>query len=272
MNSQQYCEQKILKESSCLYYSLRFITTQKRYALLLLHTLFHEIDEIRYKCQDIRVAQQKRDWWQQEINQAFSNRPTHPITQDLSILIEQYAIDQTELVAMVDALTRCPKQFSNFMQLEAYCEQTSGQLQVFCTKVLGYQQDETLKAAKKLGIMLQLFYFLRELRRDTLGAYIYLPQDELAEFKVTKNHIFEQQSTVLQPLLARQIQRIYQYHQQFLQTLPKNEYRQQKMGLIRAKLAIATLKEMQHDNLELFRHRISLTPLRKLLITMVYLF
>ncbi|WP_353573112.1 squalene/phytoene synthase family protein [Candidatus Albibeggiatoa sp. nov. BB20] len=272
MNNQQYCEQKILRDGSCLYYSLRFITPQKRTALLLLHTLFHEIDEIKYKCQDIRVAEQKRDWWQQEMHNTFADQASHPITQDLKNMIEQYQITETELMNMVNALIHCPTRFADFSQLKTYCEQSSGQLQVFCTKILGYQQDETLEAAQQLGVMLQLYYLLRELRRDTLSAYVYIPQTEFEQFSLTQHAVFEQQQTEgLHALLEFQAQRIHLYYNDFLKKLPKAEHRQQKMGLIRSKLAIATLKEIEQDNLAVFQHYVSLTPLHKLWITMNYL-
>jgi phytoene synthase len=272
MNSQQYCEQKILREGSCLYYSLRFVTAQKRQALLILHTLFQEIDEIKYKCQDIRVAQQKRDWWQQEIHNTFKAQAAHPVTQDLKIILEKYQITETELKTMLNALLHCPSRFADFAELETYCKQTSGQLQILCAKILGYQKLETLDAAQQLGIMLQLYYLLRELRRDTLNAYIYIPQTEFEQFKLTQHILFEQQQNeALLALLKFQAQRIYLYYKDFLKRLPKTEHRQQKMGLIRAKLAIATLKEMEKDGLEVFRHQIHLTPLRKLWIIKNYI-
>ncbi|MEK7989749.1 MAG: squalene/phytoene synthase family protein [Thiotrichaceae bacterium] len=272
MDNQQYCAQKILREGSCLYYSLRFVTPQKRIALLILHTLFHEIDEIKYKCQDIRVAQQKRDWWQHEIYNTFNTKATHPATQNLKAIIEQYQISETELMTMLNALIHCPSRFADFAELETYCKQTSGQLQILCAKILGYKNPQTLDAAQQLGIMLQLYYLLRELRRDMLSAYIYIPQTEFEQFKLTQQSLFEQQQTeALQALFKFQVQRIHLYYQDFLKILPKHEHRQQKMGLIRSKLAIATLKEMERDNLEVFRHQIHLTPLRKLLITLGYL-
>lgn len=262
MNNQHYCEQKILREGSCLYYSLRFIAPPKRDALLLLHTLFHEIDEIKYKCQDIRIAQQKRDWWKQEVNQIFNGKASHPVTQNIKPLIEQYALTENELITMTHTLLHAPNRFADFNQLETYCKQTSGQLHILCAKILGSQQAETLQAVEKLGIMLQLYYFLRELRRDTLHTYIYIPQTELEQFNLSQHALFEQQTT--EALLQFQAQRIEQYYQAFLQTLPKAERRQQKMGLIRGKLAMETLKEMQQDKLSVFQQKVSLTPIRKL--------
>ncbi|MCV6637220.1 squalene/phytoene synthase family protein [Candidatus Albibeggiatoa sp. nov. NOAA] len=272
MNSQKYCEQKIIKEGSCLYYSLRFVVAEKRHALLLLHTLFHEIDEIKYKCQDIQVAHQKHEWWQQEMMQTFMGKASHPVTQDLSKIMEQYAISQADILTMTDTLIQCPTHFADFKQLETYCQQTSGQLQMLCAKVLGYQKDETLEAAQQLGVMLQLYYFIRELRRDTLNAYIHIPQTELEQFDLTQHILFEQKQTEqLHALLTFQAQRISEYYQSFVKKLPKTDRRQQKMELVRAKLAMATLKEMERDGLAVFQHRISLTPLRKLWITMNYL-
>jgi len=271
MNSQYYCEQKILREGSCLYYSLRFIKPQTRYVLLLLHTLYHEIEEIKYKCQDSRVAIQKYQWWQQEIQNLIVGKPTHPITQGLFSIADQCPFELSELEIMVKHLTQYSPHFIDFEQLETYCRQTSGQLQVLTCKVLGYQKDNTVEAIYLLGILFQLYYFLRELRRDALNGHIYIPQSELAQFNLTQHAFFEQEKQVLQPLLQFQVQRIHQYYNAFLETLPKTARRSQKMGLIRSKLIIATLSEMERDNLAIFEHKVSLTPMRKLWITMSYL-
>lgn len=271
MNSQQYCEQKILREGSCLYYSLRFVRPQQRYILLLLHTLYHEIDEIKYKCQDNRVAVQKYQWWQQEMQNLIAGQPNHPVTQGFLSAAEQCPFDFSELENMGNHLSSYSPHFVDFTQLETYCRQTSGQLQVLASKVLGFQKDSTIEAMYILGTLLQLYYFLRELRRDTLNAHIYIPQSELNQYNLTQHDLFEQKIEKLNPLLQFQAQRIYQYYNAFLEALPKSERRLQKMGLIRSKLIIATLNEMERDNLAIFERKVSLTPMRKLWITMGYL-
>lgn len=270
MTPQQYCQEQVLREGSSLYYSLRFLPTAQRHTLTALHAFFYEISEIKHKCQDIDVAKAKFQWWQQEITRTFENASQHPICQALTEPIQHYQLQQHYFQEIVEGLQLDLEVtgYAKFEDLEEYCKHTSSVLSLLGTQVLGYQNDSTLKYAEQLGIALQLTYILRGLRRDTLKRRIYIPQDELERFGVNKQTLLDGQLTeMIQAVLAYQATRIRAYYHHAFQYLAKEDCFNQRSGLIRAQLALATLQEIENDGYQVFKHKIHLTPLRKLWIT-----
>jgi len=267
MTPQQYCIDKVLHKGSSLYYSLRFLPNALRDTLTALHAFFSEINWIRYECHDIGVARLKLQWWQAEVAQTFVGTPQHPVCQALSEAIQRYHLAEHYFQEIIEGflLDLDVTRYIRFEQLENHCKRTSSVLNLLCTQVLGYENDSTLKYAEQLGIALQLTYILRDLRRDILNEHFYIPQEELDYFTVTTQTLLnEPQSNAVQALLIYQVARIRAYYADAFKYLIKEETLNQRSGLIRAKLALATLTEIENDGYQVMKHRIHLTPWRKL--------
>lgn len=267
MTSQQYCQQKVLPDGSSLYYSLRFLPSRQRDALTALEAFYAEINEIRYECQDKNVARLKLQWWQNEIAQTFAGTAHHPVCQSLSKAIHDNHLAEHYFQEIIESLLLDldVTHYATFEELEDYCKRTYSVLSLLSTHILGYQNDSSLKYAEQLGIALQLTDILRELRRDLLNGRLYIPQEDLERFKVSKQTLFSGQSSeTVTALLAYQTTRIRSYYNIAFKYLKKEDRFNQRSGLIRANLALATLQKIEKDGFQLFKHRIRLMPLRKL--------
>jgi phytoene synthase len=270
MTPQQYCQDKVLREGSSLYYSLRFLPVAQRQALTALNAFFQEVSDIRYECNDAEVARIKWIWWQNEIAQTFAETAQHPVSQALSEPIRQYQLAEHYFQEIIEGLLydNNKTHYATFEELEAYCKSTGGVLSLLSSQVLGYQNESTLKYAEQLGIALQLTTILRQLRRDLENGRLYLPEEELVRFNVVQQTLFNYQtSETTQALFAYQATRIRDYYDNALKYLAKEDRYNQRSGLIRARLALATLQEIENDGYQLLKHHIRLTPLRKLWIT-----
>jgi phytoene synthase len=267
MTSQQYCQKKVLREGCNLYYSLRFLPSKQRNALIALEAFYAEINEIRYKCKDEQVARLKLQWWQNEIAQTFAGTAHHPVCQALNKaiydnnLVEHYFQEIIEgFLLDLDVID-----YVTFEKLEEHCKRTYSVLNLLSTHILGYQNESSLKYAEQLGIALQLTDILRDINYNLLKGRLYIPQEDLKLFKVSKQNLFdgEMLETVI-ALFAYQATRIRSYYNTAFKYLKKEDCFNQRSGLIRANLALATLEEIEKNGFELFKHRISLIPLRKL--------
>jgi len=271
MTPQQYCKKKVLRQGSNLYYSLRFLPLAQRDTLLALHAFFGEISNIRHECHDGNVMQIKFQWWQQEIAQTFVGKPHHPVCQALSEIIRHHQLAEHYFQEIIEGFIVDSKltRYATFDELEDYCKHTRSVLNLLSTHVLGYQNEMTLKYAEQLGIALELTSLLREIRRDVLKGRLYIPQEELMRFKVSEQSLLNCQfDESIQALFAYQATRIRYYYRNAFQYLYKKDRYSQRSGLIQARLALATLQEMENDGFQLFKHRIYLTPLRKLWISL----
>lgn len=263
----QYCQQKAFTVGNCSYYSMQVAPATHRAALITLHAFFKEIHDIVYECQDFGIARLKFEWWKNEIQQTFQSNAQHPVTQALSELIQRYGLVEAYFIDYIDgyASNLTQNHYENFQQVEHYCKHTGGIASLLCTQVLGYQQESTLQYAERLGIALQLMDFIFNLRRDLLKGLVYIPQDELRQFKVTEEQLFEQQySDELIALLAYQATRVRTILHNTFKMLSKEDRPRQLASIVRARLGLETLKEIEKEGYRLFSHRTRLTPLRKL--------
>jgi len=271
MNSLSYCEEKAVREGSSLYYSIRVLPSAKRNAVVALHALWRELQEISYECHDPQVARAKLQWWQGEIAELFTGNPRHPVCVELSKAIETTTLDVRCIEKILHGIDHNLDQgeYANFAELESFCELTGGTLSQLCTQVMGYKDVNSLTYANTLGIAMQLLGILRNVRRDALVGRIYLPQDELKQFQISPQDFYEARfNERVQAIFAYQATRIRKYYSKALTQLPLNDYDTQRAGRIRIQLSLATLHELETDGYQLFKHAVRVTPLRKLWISL----
>jgi len=89
--------------------------------------------------------------------------------------------------------------------------------------------------------------------------------DEMKRFNETAADILNaRESENFQKLMALQIDRAQHYYQLALSQLPAVDRKNQRTGLIMAKIYRATLDEVISSGCHVLKERVSLTPLRKL--------
>ena len=97
----------------------------------------------------------------------------------------RFAVPRDALSKLVDGGLQDLEQetYATFDDLRAYCEKVAGAVGVACIAVYGSDDAER---ANTLGIALQLINIMRDVQEDDELGRIYLPQDELQRFGVTK--------------------------------------------------------------------------------------
>lgn len=80
--------------------------------------------------------------------------------------------------------------YANYPELEEYMYGSAGVIGLMVTRIVGFSSEKAFPHALKLGYAFQLTNFLRDIREDhdDLGR-IYMPQDELARFGITREDI-----------------------------------------------------------------------------------
>jgi len=104
MTPEQYCQDKTAASGSSFYYSFLFLPTDIRRAITALYAFCREVDDVVDECSDVAVAQQKLDWWRNEINETFDGNAQHPVTIELARLIKPYQLPQQYLQEIIDGM------------------------------------------------------------------------------------------------------------------------------------------------------------------------
>jgi len=266
MTPDEYCENKAAQSGSSFYYSFRFLPTDKRLAMTALYAFCREVDDAVDEASDPAVARLKLGWWRTQVNAAFDATPLHPVAQALKPVVASFKLPREHFQTVIDGMWMDLEQnrYVDFNTLERYCYCVAGVVGLLSAKIFGYVDPATADYAQQLGIAFQLTNIIRDVGEDARRGRIYLPQDELERFGIGAADIFAGRVTpAFQALMGFQVERARETYTKALATLPSQDRRAQRPGLMMAGIYRALLEEIARSGYRVFDRRIGLTPLRK---------
>jgi len=267
MTPQEYVQQKAAASGSSFYYAFLFLPAARRAAITAFYAFCREVDDVVDDTADTGVAATKLAWWQADVANAFQGRPSHPVMQALMPLADSFNIEQRHLQAVIEGcrMDLSQTRYLDYPALQRYCELVAGVVGEVAARIFGQTHEQTTLYAHKLGLALQLTNIIRDVGEDALRGRIYLPMNELQQFDVKAHEILTRtHSDRFVELMRFQSRRALALYDDALSLLPAADRRSQKPGLMMASIYRALLTEIEHDNFQVLRQRISLTPLRKL--------
>jgi phytoene synthase len=264
----QYCQEKAAASGSSFYYSFLFLPKPRRQAITALYAFCREVDDVADECSDVNIARTKLAWWRLEIANLYAGQPQHPVTQALATAIQEYGLVEEHFLEIIDGMEMDLDQnrYADFKQLQLYCYRVASVVGLLSASIFGYSDRKTLKYAHDLGMAFQLTNIIRDVGEDARRNRIYLPLDELTQFKVSETDILHSHETDnVRQLLKFQINRAQEFYDRAFAELPAVDRRAQRPGLMMAAIYRSLLNEIQSDDsLIVLNSRVSLTPLRKL--------
>jgi phytoene synthase len=267
MSPDDYCQQKAAQSGSSFYYSFLFLPTERRRAITALYAFCREVDDTVDDATDASVARTKLAWWRKEVGAMLTGAPTHPVTKALQPHLAVYALDGKHLLAIIDGMEMDLNQtrYLDYPALQRYCWHVAGVVGILSASIFGATRPETLQYAEKLGLAFQLTNIIRDVGEDARKGRIYLPVNELQQFKVTAADLLNaRHSENFEELMRFQVARAQQAYDAAFALLPAEDRRAQRPGLIMASIYRTLLGEIERDGFHVLQQRISLTPIRKL--------
>lgn len=267
MSPDEYCQQKTAQSGSSFYYSFLFLPAERRRAITALYAFCREVDDTVDDCTDESVARNKLAWWRQEVAAMLAGNPTHPVMQALKPHMATYSLDGQHLQAIINGMEMDLDQtrYLDYPNLQRYCWHVAGVVGILSASIFGTTRPETLQYAEKLGLAFQLTNIIRDVGEDARKGRIYLPVNELQQFKVTAADLLNaRHSENFENLMRFQVQRAQTAYDDAFALLPKDDRRAQRPGLMMAAIYRTLLDEIEADGFHVLTQRISLTPIRKL--------
>ncbi len=266
-NSDQYCRNKAAKSGSSFYYSFLFLPPVQRQAIMALYAFCREVDDTVDECTDKDIANQKLEWWNEEIERTFEGMPQHPIGKALQAANTHFSLPQSLFVEILAGMKMdlSYQGYQTFEDLRLYCHCVASAPGLLAAEIFGFTEAATREYAKNLGIAFQLVNIIRDVGEDANRARLYIPEDEIAQFSLTPQDILEKKySENFTALMQYQAKRARTYYQAALDMLPEVDKYAQRSGLIMAEIYFTLLLEIEKTNFKVLHQRIGLTPLRKL--------
>ena len=266
MTPDEYCQHITSKSGSSFYYSFIFLPVLKRRAITALYAFCREVDDVVDECKDENIALTKLNWWRQEISNLYSEKPTHPVTQALLPLLNDFNLAEEYFNEIIDGMEMDLNisRYEHFKDLSLYCYRAASVVGMLSAEIFGFNDRQTLRYAHDLGMAFQLTNILRDVREDAERGRIYIPLDELRKFNVsTEDLTHPVTSDSVTALFKYQADRAREYYTKAFNLLPEEDRFNQRTGLIMAEIYQSILNEIESDGFKVLEHKIKLTPLRK---------
>jgi phytoene synthase len=102
-----------------------------------------------------------------------------------------YHIPQRYAEQLIDGVGRdmIQKRYQTFEELATYCYGVASTVGLMSMHIVGFQSQDAVRYAVKLGVALQLTNILRDVAEDWERGRLYLPLDELDAFGLSEEHI-----------------------------------------------------------------------------------
>jgi phytoene synthase len=181
------------KSASNLALAFILLPREKRDAMSALYAFCREVDDVADE--EIRPVEERRQRladWREDLRRACgSDLPRMPVNRELQPVIRRYRLAFElfdELIKGVE-MDLDIQRYATCDELESYCYRVASVVGLLSIEIFGYTNPACRDYAVRLGKALQFTNILRDVRTDAERGRIYLPQSELARFRVQPEEI-----------------------------------------------------------------------------------
>ncbi|MES1982192.1 MAG: squalene synthase HpnC [Pseudomonadota bacterium] len=122
---------------------------------------------------------------------ARQETPQAALFTDLAVVVHHHHLPLQLFHDLLDAFTQdvVKKRYANFAELQDYCRRSANPVGRLLLQLYDAATPVNLAYSDAICTALQLINFWQDVARDYAMGRIYLPQDEMAQFGVTEEHI-----------------------------------------------------------------------------------
>jgi len=243
----------------------RFLPPRKRRAVYAAYAFCRLTDDIAdvipSEARDPLRAGDQLDDWQRELDACYDRSPSQPITIALADALRFFAIPKDAFIALIDGCRQdlTKKRYDNFDELLGYCRMVASSIADISLAIFGYKTPAALEHGRNLATALQLTNVTRDIGDDLARDRVYIPQDELARFGVTRFAPTDE----MRRLIEFQIDRAESYFRAAEPLIGELSFDARFPVLLMGGVYATVLKRLRRDPLIVLRKRLSLSPLQK---------
>ncbi|MGH9790079.1 MAG: presqualene diphosphate synthase HpnD [Candidatus Acidiferrales bacterium] len=222
--SNHHCRSLARRAARNFYCGFRLLPPAKRDALCALYAFMRRADDIADDAGALESKRANLAAWRAQLDRALAGDTTaHPVWPALADCVSRYAIPPRYLHHLISgtAMDLTETEYASFEKLREYCYRVAGAVGRCCVHVFGFTDGKAPLLAERLGIAFQLTNILRDVPRDLAMGRIYLPQDELARFGITREALAARSaSPMLREYFRFQLERARQYFREGRHLIP----------------------------------------------------
>jgi phytoene synthase len=155
--------------------------------------------------------------------------------------------------------------YPSFERLKEYCYRVAGTVGLTCTHIFGFRDSKALELAEKLGLAFQLTNIIRDVHEDFRIGRVYLPEEDLAHYRVTREDLGREEASLgVRELLRFEADRAWRLYEEGSKLLGLVEEDSRGTLWLLVHTYSALLARIESVNFAVFGARVRLTKAEKL--------
>jgi 15-cis-phytoene synthase len=274
-SSYRFCAALARREARNFYYAFLLLPKARRRSMCALYAFLRRTDDLADEPGSAPDKVRALHDWRLDLDAALAGRGTAwPGFPALADTIARHGIPAHLLHEVIEGVSTdvLPRRFLTFDELAGYCYQVAAVVGLCCLHIWGYrsQGGEAERLAEQCGIALQLTNIIRDVSDDARNGRIYLPRDDLVRFGVEPADLSAggRPSDRVRALLTFEGKRAYLFYENAQRLAPLVAPVGRPVFLTIVGIYRALLDEIAFRDYNVLEARISLSPWRKLKITL----
>ncbi len=184
--------EKVIQESSkTFYFATRLLPAKKRIAIVALYAFCRTTDDL---IDHSEATLSDLEAWRAQVNLKPEDQ-SNPLLLLWSQVREEFGIDRRYEQELIDgvAMDLSKRGYRTWEELQEYCYRVASTVGLLSIPIIGLARGATFEQAApyaiQLGIALQLTNILRDVGEDASRGRVYIPEEDLTNFGLTRQDI-----------------------------------------------------------------------------------
>ncbi len=215
-DSYAWCCKITRQRARNFYFAIRLLPRPRRQAMCAVYAFFRECDDIS-DAKNVCNRQERLQYWQRIIE---GEEPSTfmPGLLALRHTVALYKIEPRYFLELIEGTMMDLQEihFQTFEQLYKYCYHVASTVGLVCISIFGAKDDPRVRQMAEFhGVAFQLTNILRDIDQDAREGRVYLPDEILAQFQITRQSILNRtyNPSKMAPLIAHLAQIAESYYQ-----------------------------------------------------------
>lgn len=190
--SYDYCRKIARSRAKNFYYSFVLLSAEQKNAMCAIYAFMRYCDDLS---DEPGAAAGPIERWREDLTAALDGATdsAHPLWPAFQDSVCRYRIPHEYFYEMIAGVLSDlePRRMETFDELYRYCYQVASVVGLTIIHIFGFDSAEAIPLAEKCGIAFQLTNILRDVREDAGNDRVYLPEEDLVRFGVTREDLRE---------------------------------------------------------------------------------
>src|SRR5271169_328240 len=278
---------RVTREAHSNFYPAFFLLPKpKRDGIVALYAFMRFIDDVSDEGADLASKQRGLAKWRAALDQALTGQeqvvdgsaavasPFTGLKGAAEILpalvdtIERYKMPPRYLHDLISGaeMDLTIQAYPSFERLKEYCYRVAGTVGLTCTHIFGFRDSKALELAEKLGLAFQLTNIIRDVHEDHGLGRVYLPEEDLMHYRVTKEDLGRREASLgVREMLRFEVDRAWRLYEEGAQLLSLIEEDSRGTLWLLAHTYSALLARIESVDFAVFGERVRLSKAEKML-------